>query len=256
MSLLFDFFAPHNEELYKPCGMFTLPHFIAIGILAIILSVLIYLSRNLSKDKIKFITKILALVITGFELGKIIYSFYYGYTWPDAWVPLAFCSLFIYSLYMSGFAKGVIEKIGQSYIAGGGILAGLFFILFPTTSLMRHPLLHYMCFHSLIFHGAMFYLGIVYLMRKAYTFNLKEYKYYIIFVSIFSIIAIIINIIFDCNMMFYKEPYNMPIKLVVDIYNFSKVIYTLFIFIAYSSLYLLTYLFYLLIKKITKRRTN
>ena len=102
----------------------------------------------------------------------------------------------------------------------------------------------------------MFYLGIVYLMRKAYTFNFKEYKYYIIFVSIFSILAIIVNIIFDCNMMFYKEPYNMPIKLVVDIYNFSKVIYTLFIFIAYSSLYLLTYLFYLLIKKITKRRTN
>ncbi len=252
MNLFDYFFAVRDENLFKPCGMFTLPHIIALIVTAVLICVAVYFSKNFTHRKIKLLFKIMALIFTLLEGVKIAYNLVNGYTWLDAWFPLAYCSLFIYSLWLAGFGNKFLEKFGFVFLAGGGIPAGAFFLVFPTTSLMMHPIYHYLCFYSMLFHGAMVYSSIMVLIKSQYKMSAKSGLYYTAFVLLFSIIAIIINVNFDSNMMFYKEPFNMPIEFVVKIYEFSKVAYTLLIFVAYSSLYYLTLGVYTLINKIIK----
>ena len=86
---------------------------------------------------------------------------------------------------MAGFFKGKIREIGMSFIVGGGILAGIAFLIFPTTSLMMHPIYHYLSIHSMLFHSLMVYLGIVCYLKKMFVFNKKGYLSYIVFCLIF-----------------------------------------------------------------------
>lgn len=250
LELFKKLFAPYDIELYPPSGMFTTSHFIALLVIIIIIVVSILFSKKLTKENVKKICKIFALVFTILETIKIMYNLLSGYTWLDAWFPLAYCSLFIYSLYLAGFGKGKIEKLGYSFLTGGGLFAGLFFLIFPTTSFMLHPAYHYLCIYSMLFHGSMIYMCIIILNKKVYELSFKDYPYYLVFITIFSIIAITMNLSFGCNMMFYDEPYNMPLKFVVDIYNFSKFLYTLLIYSAYSLLYGVMTIIYNFIKKL------
>jgi uncharacterized membrane protein YwaF len=199
--------------------------------------------------------KIFAIIVTVLEIIKIIYNFSYNYTWVDAWVPLAFCSIFIYSLWLSGFAKGFLKKAGETFLAVG-LYAGLFFMVFPTTSLMLHPIFHYLCIHSLVFHSLMIYVGLMVIIRKLVKPSKITLLTYVLYLAVFSIVAIIINMIASSNLMFYSAPYNMPIKIVVDIYNFSPILYSIFIFFAYSALYLLYFITYKITHKIKKGVTN
>ena len=230
------FFAP--RDAFKPCGMFSLEHIIASTITLILVVLAVIFAVKLSEKSFYKLLKILAVVFTVLELIKIIYNFSYGYTWIDAWVPLAYCSIFIYSLYLAGFGKGTLKNVGLTFLAVG-VYAGLFFMIFPTTSLSLHPIFHYLCMHSLIFHGAMTFVGLTVIIKNLVTPSKKTFIYYISYLAVFSAVAIIINLIGNANLMFYTQPYNMPIKFVVDIFNFSPVVYTAFIFVAYSSLYLL-----------------
>ena len=50
-------------------------------------------------------------------------------------------------------------------------------------------------------------------------------------------------------MMFYDNPYNFPFQFIIDIYNFSNILYTVIVFLAYLTLYyVVLFLKYLIIK--------
>ncbi len=250
MRELFEkLFASRDTELYPPCGMFTPPHFIALAVTVICIALALLLSKRITKEKIKRICKILAIVFTCLESVKIGYNHINGYTWLDAWFPLAYCSLFIYSLYFAGFGNEQLEKLGFAFLAGGGILAGGFFLVFPTTSLMLHPIYHFLCLYSMTFHGAMVYTAVLIVWKKAYVMSLKKWAHYLCFILPFSVLAVVMNSLFDCNMMFYGNPYNLPLQFVADLYAQSQAAYTALIFAAYSLLYPVTYSAYYLIEK-------
>ena len=250
LDLISDFFAPHNEELYPPCGMWSVEHIIALLITLILIGIVVYINRNKTKEEVVKSTKVMAIVVTILEIGKIIYNFAYGRTWLDAWFPLAYCSLLIYSLYLSGFGKGVFQKIGQVFLSGPAFVAGMAFLFFPSTSLADHPLFHYLSIYSLFFHAVMVYYGVMFYRTKVMDYKLENTKYYLLFMGIFSLIAIVMDYSLNCNMMFYHNPYNFPFQFIIDIYDFSQIIYTMIIFIAYSSMYVLAVLFDLIVKKI------
>lgn len=225
------FFSPSGE--YPPCGMFTIPHLIALVICLLLIIIGVYYSKKLKEKNIYIIIKIVAIIVALLELIKIGYKFYYGQVHLDAWFPLAYCSLFIYSTWMAGFGKGKIRKIGLSFLVGGGIIAGLAFLIFPTTSLMMHPIFHFLSIHSMIFHSLMMYVGIVCYTHKLFTFNKESYISYFLFCFIFIIMALVVNKIYGCNMMFLKEPFNIPIPLLQEIQNKMQWLYTLIIMIVY-----------------------
>ena len=76
-------------------GMFTLVHYVYMGITFGAVILLVYLSRNISDDQYKKIRKGLAIVLTVMEVLKIALRVYKGQPYDD-WVPFYFCGLFLF----------------------------------------------------------------------------------------------------------------------------------------------------------------
>lgn len=219
------FFAP--IDAYKPAGMFTLPHFISLIICFLIVWYALKISKQLSWDSVLKITRLIAIVITLLEGVKIAYNFYYGYTGLDAWLPISFCSLFIYATWLSGYGKGTLKKVGDAYIVIGSLLGGLGFLLIPTTSLMRYPIWHFLCLYSLLFHMLMIYLGVMYIGHRRIPLNRTTYFYFSLYFLLSAVICIILNSIYGSNLMILREPFNVPFLFVHKLQAKSQVAYTL-----------------------------
>ncbi len=227
-------FAP--EGIYEPAGMFTPAHFISLGICLVVLITSIYFSRNISIKNLKKITFIMAITFTILEIIKICYKFIvckHSFTSFDSWLPLYYCSLFIYTTWMSISKNNYISKIGDSFISCGCITGGLAFLVSPSTSLMIVPIWHFLSIHSLLFHTSMVYLGFMYIYRGLFSPDKKELLQYTIFLALFMIPAELLNIISGSNMMMLREPFNFPIKLAYDIYNFKPALWTLISVLTY-----------------------
>lgn len=238
-----DFFAPEDLVNYPACGMFTLPHIIALIISLCLIVFFVYKCKNIGKEKTILLIKIFGIVFTILEIGKIIYNFYYGYTLLINWFPFSFCSLYIYSCLIAGFGKGKVREVGLSFLVCGGIVAGFTFLVMPTTSLMLHPMFHFLSIHSMVFHTVMVFTGIICYTNGLFEINKKGFRYYLIFSSICLIIALIINIIFNENMMFIMYPYNIPIDFIHVIAQKALPVYVLcaccvYIFIPYFVSYI------------------
>ena len=231
---------------YPACGIFSIEHIIFMIICFILVILACVFTRKIKKEQFNKITKIAAIVFTTLEIIKIIFNWcQYGFGSINNYIPLHYCSLFIYSLWMAGFFKGFIKKIGESFLAGGCILAGAFFLISPSSSLTIYPVFHFLSIHSMFYHSVMLYFGLMYFIKGFFDYSIKNYLYYVIYCSIFCIIAFILNLTTDANFMFMDNPWgfdNIPIlKFLIDIHKVAPLVYALIIFIVYLLLYLPTY---------------
>lgn len=241
------------EELtVKTCGLFSIWHVIALILCLLLVVFAVYMTRNFTKENVINSCKIVAVFVALLEVSKIIYKFAINETFLDAWFPLAYCSLLIYALFLSGYAKGWLQKVGHAFLSGPAFIAGMAFLIFPTTSLAELPVIHFLSFHSMFYHSIMVYFGIMFYKTQILEYEFSNAKYYLIFLLFTSIIAIFMSYAFECNMMFYGNPYNFPFQFVIDLYNISNVLYTIFIFCAYSTMYYLIVLVDMLVKKLRK----
>lgn len=229
-----NFFSPEDFEKYPPCGMFNLSHILSALVCFIIIGLCCYKLKDIGKNKVIKFIRILSIIVTILEIVKIGYNFYYGYFELTNWLPFAFCSLFIYALWISGYSKGKIRDIGFSFLICGCIVCGTAFIIMPSTSLTLHPLFHYLCIYSLLFHSLMVIVGVISYTNGLLTFNKKTFNYYAIFCGVCMVIALILNFSFGENLMFLNDPYNIPIPLLKII---SENILPLYILII-SSVYI------------------
>ena len=241
------FFAPAGQ--YDPCGMFTLTHLFALFGCLLIVTVLLIITRHWNHHQVKRIIRILAVVLSIIEVGKIIFNFFYGYTGLDNWLPLYFCSLFLYALWMAGFGNRKIANIGLGYLFGAGFVCGLAFLVVPSTSFTTYPLFHFLSSYSMLFHSAMCFIGIQIVITGYYQPKWRNIRYYITFCSIFITLALVINFVFHVNMMFLMKPYKIPILLIL--YNLSPLLYTSLMVIGHATLpFIVTYGGYFFIAKI------
>lgn len=232
-----DFFA--KRDVYEPCGLFSLEHFIALFVLIGLIILGLFLSRKQDEKGVRKQTFIIAIVITVLEVCKAIYNFVYGYFNPNNWVPLAYCSLFIYSAWMALSKNETIKKMGITWLVTGGIIAGSAYLIYPSTSLTEFRLFHFLSFHGLTYHALMVYTGLLYFIKGIGKAELKNYKYYAYFCTIFFIIAVILDYIFKINFMFFYDAYMLPQPL-PKIQEWCLPIYTIIILLAY---YIFPYLF-------------
>lgn len=256
MNFLIKFFCKEYE--YPPVGMFSLGHILILIVFLIMTGIGIYKCRKLNDEKLVLITKIIAIIVTTLELIKIIVQHINGEGHLlDHWLPLYFCSMFIYATWMAGFGKGYIKKLGRAFIGTGGIIAGICFLVFPTTSFTMYPLFHYFCLYSMVFHSLMVFLGITYLLNRFEKVGKSSFIYHVVFCSFFNILAIIVNAILDTNFMFLKRAGNIPISLVVKLEEISPVLFTIVIFIVcIFGTYFWVWLFDSIIKKVKQGKNN
>lgn len=269
MIFLSKFFCKENE--YEPVGMFSVGHIVTLIIFLLIVAFCAYKCRKIGKDKAIFLTKIIAIVVTVLEIIKITIAFINGEGDKlDHWVPLYFCSMFIYAAWLAGYAKGKIADLGRAFVGTGGIIAGLSFLIFPTTSFTMYPLFHYFCMYSMVYHSLMVFLGITYLLNGVVKIDKKSFIDYVIFCSVLNILAIIVNSIpiyihvdnvptsgynypypYYTNFMFLKRAGNIPVKILCDISDKVPVIFTILMFIiCIFGTYFLIWLVVTIIEKI------
>lgn len=208
-----------NPGEYEPCGLFTIDHckLLIITILGIIIALkkTIHYTKEEIKQVIKRCTKlvwILEIIIISFKLftGDI--------KNVGNYVPLYYCSLLLYAGALASFAKGTLQRAGEVFLATGGIVGGITFIILPTTSLPTYPMWHIVSLHSFLYHGIMVYLGILLNVTHYITLQLSDIKYYASLVETICILAYIINNIFDSNLMFISKNFpGTPIELLYKI---------------------------------------
>ena len=148
---------------YEPCGMFTIGHFELIIITIFGIVVALKNTIHKTKEEVKQIIKRCTIAMWILEVIKISFKLYTGDVRNlNNYVPLYYCSLLLYAGLLSSFAKNKLKRIGDVFLATGGIIGGILFMILPTTSLPAYPMLHILSLHSFLFHGIMVYLEVYY----------------------------------------------------------------------------------------------
>lgn len=202
---------PFFAEGGTPCGVFSRTHLIVMAICFLLVWTAVVLTRRMQERTLVRLTRIIAVLITVLEGGKIAYCFIHGQYGLNQWLPLWFCSLFLYCAWCAGFGKGKIRRAGRLFLVGGGIIAGASFLIMPSTSVANYPMWHYLSCYSMLFHSLMHYLGLMYLVTGVQKLTVRDFSLYALFVGVFCALGIVVNHYSGCNLMFMREPYNLPI---------------------------------------------
>ncbi len=218
------FFARPME--YKPCGIFSVQHFILffLTIVGVIIAVKrTDLSNNSNiKKKIRNVT----IMVWILEIIKIIFNFNIDNKKNiNTYIPLYYCSILLYAGIFSSIGKGVIKRVGDVFLATGGIVGGVLFLIFPTTSITTYPIFHYISIQSFIYHGSMLYLGIIINKSNYIQIDKNDIKYYASLMLIMCVLAYMINLKYGSNLMFISKDF--PGTPVGIIYNLTGKYFTL-----------------------------
>ena len=110
-------------------------------------------------------------------------------------------------------------------MATGGIVGGIVFLIFPTTSLPEFPLFHFISFHSFFFHGTMIYLGLLVHKSKYIELKFSDFKYYALLILLICVGAYGVNTRYDSNLMFISKDFpGTPISI---LYNLTGKYFTI-----------------------------
>ena len=231
MLLVNQFWAPKN--MYEYCGMFSLGHMVLFLISIFLLIILLFISKNITVHDVEILTKIMAVIITILEGMKIYFNLYWGYKNINSWLPISYCSIFIYALWLSAYGKEKLKEIGDSFITGCSVVAGGAYLLFPSTSLTVYPVWHFLCIYSMFFHTMMVYFGMIYIKNEIIKLDITGFKKYLKIFLFFSIIAIFLNESFGTNFMLLSRPFKIPVTVIHKLYNLYPRIYTILVFVIY-----------------------
>lgn len=211
--------------VYKPCGLFNFKHLILILLTIAGISMAVKHTKSNKKEDLRKIIRNLTVIVWILEILKIVFIFSIGEGRNfNRVIPLYYCSLLLYTGFLSSVGKGVIERTANVFLATGGILAGIVFILYPSTSLPEFPMFHFMSLHSFFFHGVMIYLGIIINKFKYIELKMSDFKYYASLILVICILAYIVNSIDGSNLMFISQDFpGIPLS---DIYHYTGKLFT------------------------------
>lgn len=242
------FFAKPGE--YEATGLYSIGHLTLLLITIIGVTILTIKTKEKDHKQVKKTIQIITIFIWVLEIIKIIFNLAIGNKKSvNNYIPLYFCSINLYAGILSGFCKGKLKHVGDVFIATGGLIAGIVFILCPNTSLSIYPAFHYISIQSFIYHGTMIYLGILLNITGYVKIESRDILYYSCFVLVIELIALGFNLIFDSNLMFVSKDYpSTPIHL---LYKMTGVLFTPFVIITQATIPF--YIAYWGLKKSEKR---
>lgn len=215
------FFCP--PYTYTPCGMFTVGHLVLFLVTVIGVAAGLYLTRHLDARRVRLTVRIVTALLWALEVAKILFVLLVTKSDnPNDFIPLYYCSLILYAGLFSSVGKGFWQKLGDVFIATGGVMGGICFLIYPSTSLPRYPTFHFISFHSFLLHGLMVFLGLLLLLRGVYRIRLGDIPYCAGLVSAISAVAYLFNLWWDhahpdrafANLMFVSKDFpSTPISI-------------------------------------------
>lgn len=239
----------------EPCGIFTIGHFVLLGLSIIGIYIGLKLTKNKTKEDVKSIIKKSTIFLWILEFVKILFNLLTGNADnPNTYIPLYFCSLTLYAGLLSAFGKGTLKRVGDVFFATGGIVAGASFMLFPITSLTNYPVLHFISIQSFVLHSIMVVVGFIINRADYIEYDNKDFKYYFGLIAICAILAFVVNEKLGTNLMFISQ--NFPGTLIEPIYNVTGKLFPFVMFVPQATLpfFIITYLNKRSHKKINKEQ--
>lgn len=213
---------PNTHEHFAKYGMslFSWEYFLLMTLSIITVAILLILFYKKKWNIYKQI-RIFAIILTVLEVVKIMFfTINRANVSLESWLPLFYCSLFIYALYFAGYGKGFARQMGVSAIfmlTVAGILGVFVNDIFMGNT--GWPLFNFYTFYTMTYHTIMIYFGYAIIISKEFQPNIKSFLAGIVFVSMFFVLALIINLCCHTNLM-SMMPYNIQTLLLYDISSF------------------------------------
>ena len=199
-----------KPDIFPACGLYNLKHLISVIMLIFLIVVGVKKIKINKKEDITKIIKVFTIIVWILEIIKIIFNLFIGnINNVNTYVPLYYCSILLYAGILSGFAKGKLKRIGDIFLATGGLFAGICFLISPGTSLGIYPLFHFISFQSLFYHAVMIYLGVIIIKYNYVDVKISDFKYYAFFIAIICALAYVVNINFSGNLMFINNGFGL-----------------------------------------------
>lgn len=253
------FFALPQE--YPPAGLWSWGHILLLLFTLFVACLALFFARRMQPDGVRRTVQVATVLLVSLEMIKIFFVLLRtGSRNPNDFVPLYYCSLTLPAGAMSAWARGKWRRMGDAFLATGGLVGGAVFLLFPTTSLLRYPALHFISLHSFFLHGLMVYLGLLLLLHGTYRVRLRDATAVAALVSAMCAVALCFNLVYDrvsgkevANLMFLSKDF--PGTPLSPIYHALGVFYTPVVWLAQAFLpFLLVYACNRLLLRVARAR--
>ncbi len=221
----------------------------------IVLIILLILSRNFKMDKVDKIIKYTFYLTLIAEVIKIYVRSCVLHGSLNSWVPLYFCSLYIYFSGLYTYGKGIIKRVSLMVLIYGTTVGGFMFLIYPSTVLLYNPVISVASFHSWIYHIILSYVGLVIIFNNLYELKLKDFLYYTIPILIIELFVYLFNLHFGTNMMLIQHHGTVPLLKVL--YRIVGKFYPLAVSIGQAiSTFVISYLIFFLIGLRKQKKNN
>lgn len=233
---------------YTPCGLFTWGHALLFCVTALLIAAGLYASRGWGERAVRRMVRLATALLWALEIGKILFVlFKTGSRNPNDFIPLYYCSLVLYAGLFSSVGKGRLRRLGDVFLATGGLIGGACFLICPNTSLPRYPVFHFISFHSFLLHGLMVFLGLLLLLRGVVRLRPADVVYCAGLVSAMCAAALAYNNIYSAvtgtntaNLMFMSRDFpGTPVHLLYVLTGkaFPAAMWLLQAFVPYYAVY-------------------
>ena len=196
--------------------MYTVGHLALFLVTVIGIAAGLYLARGIDARGVRTVIRVVTALLWVLEIAKILFVLLVTKSDnPNDFIPLYYCSLILYAGLFSSVGKGFWQKLGDVFIATGGVAGGICFMLVPNTSLPRYPAVHFISFHSFLLHGLMVFMGLLLLTRGIYRIRICDLRYCAGLVSAMCAAAYAYNLLWDAfnpdravaNLMFLSKDF-------------------------------------------------
>ncbi len=191
----------------------SFPQYLYLIIAFIIMFVLLYLLRNLSKDKVHKIIKYVSIFLILFYLVKTTWESIHDIkrfgSFNTGLLPFDTCSLIMLAGLLSSFSKGKIKDYADSWLVTGGIIGGIA-TMFVLNAFKYYPFLSFGALYSMLWHFLMAFLGILLIVTNYVDMNYKVVIKGFLFHLLFSLIIIPIDFLYNFDFMMYLNLGGIP----------------------------------------------
>ncbi len=217
-----SFFA--RVGVYPPAGLFGTGHLLLLCFTVCMIALGLVAMKGADERAVRRVVRVCTCLLWALEAAKIAFVLCVNKTLdPNEFVPLYYCSITLYAGALSSLGHGMLRRLGDVFLATGGVVGGAVFLLSPLTSLTKYPAWHFISWHSFVLHGLMVFLGFLLLLRRVYVPLWRDILYHAGLVSAVCFAASLFNALYDrthpddplANLMFISKDFpDTPISLV------------------------------------------
>ena len=204
----------YNIQGYTGEDYGSIAQYIYLFVSIILLIILLYLLRKSSKEKVLKIIRVIGIFMIIFYLVKTTWESFYDIKYTGSFntglLPFDTCSIIMLACLLSGFTKGKIKELSDSWLITGSIVGGIATMLY-LNAFKYYPFFSFGAFYSMIWHFLMVFIGLLLIVTNyiplKYETVLKGYLFHLII----SLIVIPIDFIYNFDFMLYLNLGGIPI---------------------------------------------